>query len=141
MPFDDLAVDRDFFARPHAQAIADRDAVEVDVLVASVRANPARGLGREVQKRADRAARPLTRTQLEHLSEQDEHGDDRRRLEIDPDRAVAASKGRREQTGRQRRDDAVAPGDAGPHRDQREHVEVAADDRSRRADEERPTRP
>ena len=94
MPFDDLAVDRDFFARPHAQAIADRDAVEVDVLVASVGANPARGLGREVQERADRAARPLTRTQLEHLSEQDEHGDDRRRLEIDPDRAVAASKGR-----------------------------------------------
>ena len=46
-----------------------------------------------------------------------------------------------EQPGRQQDDDAVEVGDAGAHRDQREHVEVARDDGLRAAHEERPAAP
>ena len=103
------------------------DGVERDLLVAAVLAHAARGLRREVEQRADRAGGPLARAQLQHLAEQHQHGDDRGGLEIDRDRAVVTAEGRREQAGRERRDDAVEPGDAGAHRDQREHVEVARD--------------
>ena len=51
--------------------------------------------------------------QLQHLAQQHQHGDDRRRLEIDRHRAVGAAERRREQAGRERRHDAVEPGDAG----------------------------
>ena len=47
------------------------------------RTKPARGLGREVEQRADRAAGLLARAQLQHLAEQHQHVIDRRRLEID----------------------------------------------------------
>ncbi len=85
-----------------------------------------RGLRREIEQRADRARGLLAGAQLQHLAEQHQHGDDRRRLEIDRDRAVVAAERRREQAGRERRDDAVDPRHAGAERDQREHVEVAA---------------
>ena len=62
----------DLLARPHAKAIADRDRVERDILVRAVRADAPRGLGREIEQRADRAAGLFARPQLQHLSEQDE---------------------------------------------------------------------
>ena len=65
------------------------------------------------------------RSELQHLTEQHQDSDDRRRLEIDRHRAVHAAEGRREEPGRNRRDHAVEPGDAGPHGNQREHVEIA----------------
>ena len=124
-PVDDLAVDRDFFARPHAQQVADAHRVERHVLVAAVGAQAPRGLRREVEQGADRAAGLRARAQLQHLAEQGQRGDDRRRLEIDRDRAVRVAEGCGEQGGGERRDDAVGIGDADAHRDEREHVEVA----------------
>ena len=72
----------------------------------------------------------LARAQLEHLAEQHQNGNDGSGFEIDRHRAVMPAEGRRKQTGRQRRDRAVDPGDAGAHRDQREHVEIARDQRT-----------
>ena len=43
-----------------------------------------RGLRREVEEGADRAAGLRPRAELQHLAEEDERGDHRRRLEIDP---------------------------------------------------------
>ena len=123
---DHLAVDRHLLAGAHAQAVADRDRVERHLLVGAVGVDAARGLRREIEQRADRAGGLLARAQLQHLAEQHQHGDDGGRLEIDRDRAVRAAEGRREQAGRERRDDAVEPGHAGAHGDQGEHVEVAA---------------
>ena len=54
--FEDDAVDRHALAGPHAQAIADVDQLERDVLFAAVARDPARGLRREAEQRADRAA-------------------------------------------------------------------------------------
>ena len=116
-------------------------AVELDLLFRAVAADAPRGLRREVEKRADGAAGALARAQLQHLAEQDEDRDDRRRLEVDRDRAVVAAEGGREDAGRERRDDAVDPGDAGAHGDQGEHVEVARDERLPAAHEEGPAGP
>ena len=91
--FEDFAVDRDFVARAHAQAVADRDALERDVLVVSVRADAASGLGREIEQRANRAAGPFARSEFEDLPEQHQRGDGRRRFEIDRDGAAHAAKG------------------------------------------------
>ncbi len=63
------------------------------------------------------------------------------RFEIDRDRSVMAAEGGRKQCRREGRDDAVEPGDAGAQRDQREHVEVARDERLPAALEERPAGP
>ena len=66
------------------------------------RADAPRRLGREVEQRPDGAARALARPQLEHLPEQDEQdGDDGRRLEVDGDRAVMAAERRREDARRE----------------------------------------
>ena len=51
------------------------------------------------------------------------------------------AEGGRKNAGGYRRDDAVDIGDAGAHRDQREHVEIARDDRLPSAHEERPAGP
>ena len=83
----------------------------------------------------------LAGPQLEHLPEKHQHGDDSGGLEIDRHRAVVAPEGGRECSGRERRDDAVEPRDPSPDRDQREHVEVAGDERLPAADEERPSGP
>ena len=71
--------------------------------------DPARGLRREVEQRADGAAGLLAGAQLQHLAEQHQHGDDGGGLEVDRDRAVHAAERCREEAGRERRDDAVEP--------------------------------
>ena len=53
--FEDDAVDRHLFAGPHAQAVADREAVDRDLLVGAVLADTPRGLRRELEQRPDRA--------------------------------------------------------------------------------------
>ena len=113
-----FAVDRHLFAGPDAQPIADRDRVEADFLIRVVGADAAGGFRREVEQRPDRAAGLFARAQFEHLAEEHENGDHRRRLEIDRDRAVRSAEGRREQARRDRRDHAVGPGDARAHGDQ-----------------------
>ena len=61
----------------------------------------ARGLRREIEQRADRARGLLAGAQLQHLTEQHQHGDDGGRLEIDRDRAVRVAERRRKQPAAQ----------------------------------------
>ena len=135
------AVDRHLVAGPHAQFVADCDGVERDFFVAAVVFDAARGLGREIEQRLDRAGGRLARAQFEHLADQHQHGDHAGGFEVDRRRAAVAAEGVGENAGRERGDDAVDVGDAGAHADQREHVEVARDQRLRAAHEERPARP
>ena len=95
----DDAIDRNLLAGTDAQEIADRDGVERDILVAVLGDAP-RGFRREAEQRADRAGGFFARAQFEHLPEQHQHGDDRRRLEIHRDRAVHVAKCRRKQLRR-----------------------------------------
>ena len=139
--FDQHAVDRNFFAGTNAQPIADRDGVERHVFIAAVVSDAPRGFGRERDERADRARGRGAGAQFEHLAEQHQHRDDAGGLEIKRDAAVLIVKRRGKQSGRQRRDDAVAISDAGAHGDQREHVEIARDQRLRAAHEKRPAAP
>ena len=68
-------------------------------MIGAVVADAARGLRRELQQRLDRARRGFARAQFQHLAEQDQHGDDGGRFEIDRDRAAMAAEGRREDSG------------------------------------------
>ena len=140
-PLDDLAVHRDLLARPDAQPVADLHRIECDLLVRAVRADEPRSLGLEIEQRADRAAGLLARPEFEHLSEQDKGRDDRRRFEIDRDGAVGGAERGREQARRNGRHDAIGPRHAHPHRDQREHVEIAGLERRKSPFKKRPARP
>ena len=139
--FDNGAIHWHLLAGAHAQAVADMHAVELHLLLRPVATDAASGLRREVEKRADGSARAFAGPQLQHLPEKDEDGDDRRRLEVDCDRPLGLAEGSREDAWRERRDDAVDPGDARAHGDQREHVQVARDQRLPAAHEEWPAAP
>jgi hypothetical protein len=120
----DTGIDRNLLARPNPQHITDRDGVDRDILVTSSGDAP-RGLRREAEQCADRARGALARSQFQHLPQQYQNRNDRRGLEIHRDHAMPIAERRRKQLRRQRADHAVEIGDAGAHRDQREHVEVA----------------
>ncbi len=139
--FDQHAIDRNFFAGTNAQPVADHDDVERHVLIAAVIFDAPRGFGRKRDERADRARGRSAGAQFEHLAEQYQHGDNAGSLEIKRDATVLIVKRRGEKAGRQRRDDAVAISDACAHGDQREHIEVARDQRLDAAYEERPAAP
>ena len=79
--FDDDAVNRHLLARPHSADIADarpRSAARRRRAVA----HDSSGLRRETQQLAQSRARPAARPQFEDLTEQDKHGDHRRRIEV-----------------------------------------------------------
>jgi hypothetical protein len=131
---------RDLLAGAHAQDVADHDFIERDVLFGAIVHAP-RDFRRKTDQRADRTRGLRARAQLQHLAEQHQHGDDRGRFEIGRNRARVPPKRAGENAGRERCDDAVEVRDAGAHRDQGEHVEIARGDRLPAAHEERPSRP
>ncbi len=137
----DDAVHRHLFSRPDAQSVADNQAVDLDLVVGAIIADAARGFGRQLQKGLDRARCRFARAQLEHLSQQDENRDDRGGFEVNRDRAAMPAEGCREALRRDGSDEAVDVGDARAHRDQREHVEIAREQRLPSAHEERPAGP
>ena len=93
------AVDRDLLSRPHPQTIANKDGVERDFGLGTVGLNPARGFWCEIEERADRAGGALPGAQLQHLAEQHQHGNCRRRLEINADCPFVAAKSRGKSCG------------------------------------------
>ena len=140
--FDEYAINRHFISGTNAQTIAGMDFVKRDVLVAVVILDAARGLGRKPEERTDRTGRRLARPQLKDLAHQYQNRDDARGLKIRCRRAaVPATKCLREKSRRERGDEAVGISDAGAHRDQREHVQVARHKRLPAAHEEGPARP
>jgi len=141
VPIEYCSVDRHFFARPHAQAVANADLIERHLLICVVVAKTPRGLRRKAKKSFDRIGGLLPRPELQHLSEQHKSGDHGRCLEINRNRAIRAPERLREQPRRQCCDDAVDPGNRGSERDQSEHVEITGDKRFGAAFKERKARP
>ena len=88
---DHAAIDRHFLAGTHAQLIAALHFIERHFALLAI-AKDARGRRREIEQGADRIAGAAAGAQLQHLPEQDEHGDDRRRFEIDADLSRDAEK-------------------------------------------------
>ena len=70
----DMPVDRDLLTRPDTNHVANFDRRERHIDLFAV-ADHTRGLRRETEQLPDGGARPAARTQLEDLTEQDEHGD------------------------------------------------------------------
>jgi len=83
----------------------------------------------------------VARLEFENLPEQHERRNDRGRLEVHSDLAVAVVKRRREYPRQYGGDERIAERDADAECDQREHVEVARADRLYAAHEERPAAP
>ena len=138
-PFNDDAVDRNLFAGPHAQDVANLNVGERNVLLTSV-THPSRGLRRQAEQFSNRGARAVPRAKLHHLTEQHEHGDHDSGVEVRLDRAAHLEPGRKD-AGRQCRDHAVPVRGADAEADQREHVRAAVDERLPHALEERPATP
>ena len=137
----EFAIDRDLLSGPYPQAVADGDLVKRDIFIDAVRPDSARGLGREVQQGADRARRLFAGAQFQNLPDEDQHGDDRRRLEIHRRAAVGLQEGGREQGWRDDGHDAVKPCHADPHGDQGEHIQPPGAQRCPAALEEGPAAP
>jgi hypothetical protein len=135
------AVDRHFLAGPHAQAVAGNDFFKRDVLVAAIIAQPAGAFRRQIEQGANGAAGLGAGAELEHLAEQNQRDDYGRRLKIKRHLPVMIAEGSRKNPRRQRGDQAIGVSDASAERDQREHVEPAADDRRPAALKERPAAP
>ncbi len=111
------------------------------VLIIAIGAHPPRRFGRKAEKRLDRPRGPVTGPKLEHLPQQNQDCDDRRRFEINRNRAIHLVEGGGEYLREESGDNAVAPGNAGAERDKREHVEIAREQRPPSAHEKRPPRP
>ena len=141
MAFQHHAVERHLVAGAHTQFVADRDGVERDFFVAAVFFHPARGGRRELEQRLDGARGRLARAQFQHLADRHQHGDHAGGFEIDRDAATRSAEGGREDAGREGGDQAVEIGHARAHADEREHVEVAREQRLVAAHEERPAGP
>ncbi len=135
------AVHRHLFSRPYAQFVACNQAVDLDLVVGAIIADTARGFGCQLQECLDRAGCRLAGAEFEDLAEKNKDRDDRGSLEVDRDRAAVSAEGCRKALRHDGSDDAVDVGHACAHRDQREHVEVARQQRLPAAHEERPARP
>ena len=83
------SVDRDLLAGTDAQQVADSHVGDRHVHFVTV-TDCARGVRGHAEQRADRGAGPAARTQLEHLAEQHQHGDDNRGVEVGLDDAMDA---------------------------------------------------
>ena len=132
-------VDRNPLARAYAQHVADLDVGERDILLATAR-NAVRDRRREAQQRAERRAGPVAGPQFQHLSQQHQHDDDDRGVEVRLHAARHPEPGRK-QPGRDRGRHAVGEGRSHAERDKREHVGAAVDYRRPPALEERSPRP
>ena len=126
---EDNPVDGDPFAGPHSQPIADTNIAEGHIALGSVRIDAPRRLRRKPEQGPNRSAGAAPRAELQHLAEQHKHNDDGGGFEIHSNGPAHAECVRKE-IGRERRDDAEAVRRADAERDQREHVEVPAHERT-----------
>jgi hypothetical protein len=132
------AVDRQCLAWPDAQAVITADQIERDFLLTACRRQTPGGFRGELEQGANCAARPRPCAQLQHLAEQDQHGDDRGGLVVNRDAAICTAHRRRKEPrgagGRQ----TVEVRSADAESDEGEHIECAVADRGPRPGEERP---
>ena len=135
------AIDGHTLARSDTQPIAYVHGLEGDVLFNAAGRQTMRNRRRQPQQTSDCRARAASGAKLQHLTEEHERDDDRRRLEVQRELATMRAEGRREPAREQDSDDAIEIRRAGAQTDQREHVQVAVHDGSPRALEERPPGP
>ena len=81
-PLDHRPVHRNRVAGTHAQPVAFHDVFERRVVFRAIGQDAPRGLGREVEKRADRVTGAFAGSQFQHLANKDQRYDHHRRLEI-----------------------------------------------------------
>ena len=139
--FEDDPVHRYLFSRPDAQFVADLQAIDRNLMVGAILVDNTGGFRRQLEQRLDRSGRRLAGAEFEDLAKQDEDGDNSGGLEVDRNRAVIPAKSRRKNIGQEGTDQAVDIGHARAHRDQGEHIEIAAHQRLPAAHEKRPPRP
>ena len=120
------AVHRNFLAGTHAQFCSGLNGFERHVAFFAVLNDP-RGFGREIQQGADGAAGFAPRPQFEHLAEQHEHDNHRRRLEINSDLAIRRERNRkRARHEHHRRAEQISRAHADG--DEREHIQLPGDE-------------
>ena len=135
----DDAVGGDLLPGTHPQEVADLDVGERHVGLAPV-SNAAGGFRRHPEELPNRRTRLSPRTQLEHLPEQHEDGDDDRSIEVGLN-DVVDTKAVGKQLRRERGSDAEEIRRADAEGDQREHVRIAGPYRGPAALEKRPAAP
>ena len=137
----DDAVDGHLLPGADAEPVARLDVRQRDIFFRAVIPEPPGGLRGQAQERLDRTTGLAPGAELEHLAEEDEGRDHRRRLEVDRRLAAVAPEGVREDVRKERRDHTVAVGRADADGDEGEHVEAAVDEGGPAALEERPAAP
>jgi hypothetical protein len=80
--FDHHAIDGNLFTRPYSQTLADLHGIECHIDIA-LRCDESRGFGLKAEQFLDRAACACSRTKLQHLAEQHQHDDHRRRFKVE----------------------------------------------------------
>ena len=139
--FRNHAVHRNLLAGTNTQTIALFDLIERNVVLAAVLCNSPRCFWRQAQQRFNRRASRAARFQFEHLTEQNQRGDDGCGFEIDRHISHRVTKGRRKNLRHERGNHAVNVSHSYAEPDEREHVEAAIQNRLPTAHEERPTAP
>ena len=135
------SVDRHAFTGTHAEPVPHLHLVERNILLSAFRIDPTRGRGRQAEQLPDRRARTASCAELEHLSEQHQDDDDGSGLEVDANLPAVRPEGFRKQPRHQGCHDAEPIRGAHAKGDEREHVQVAVDDRRPAAHEEGPATP
>ena len=138
---DHHSVYRDAFPGPNPQSGVDGDTVQGDLLLRSILPQSACGVGGQPQERADGAAGLLASPELQHLSQQDQSGDDGGCFEIDGNGSVRISKGVRKQGRGQGGRQAVEVGSRRAQSDQGKHVGAAAEEGQPPSLQQRPSPP
>ncbi|GJE32607.1 hypothetical protein LDDCCGHA_2795 [Methylobacterium oxalidis] len=133
-PRHDRAVRRDALARADPHDVADPEGVEGDLGLGTV-AQDAGGLRREAEEAGDGLPRAALGARLQEAAEQDQGDDEDARLEVEMRAA------RRQEVGRERRDEGVEVGRPGPEGDEGVHVGVPAHQARHAAGEEAPAGP
>jgi hypothetical protein len=90
--FEDGTVDGNALTWSDSQALSDMDFAQRHVSFRTISLNPPRCLRRKTQQVPNRAARSAARSELQHLTEQDEDYDDGGRLEVNRDLAHDAER-------------------------------------------------
>jgi hypothetical protein len=139
--FEHHAVHRDFFAGAHAQPVAGFHLVERHIRFRTIVANQTRRFRRKPEQRLDRRARPASRPQFHHLPEQHQGGDRGGRLKIDSDFAIFTAKRSWKCARKEHSHHAECVGHTSAQTDQRKHVQIARDERTRSAHKKWPTAP
>ncbi|MDT4816221.1 hypothetical protein FQZ97_492650 [compost metagenome] len=136
----DYPVDRHLLPGANTQVVARVHVGERNIFLLAIDSDSASGLRRKAQERLDGGGGLRTRLEFEHLPEQGQRNDDRRRFEIDADAAIP-HEGRRECLREHCGSNAVEVCRGRAQADQRPHVRAAVTNRCDPAHEERPAGP